>query len=134
MTSLSVPTQQSAELKVSCERIQTMSGSWADRLLASLRLVRDHQELVKVIGLKILSDCEFAAQAKIHAIFTGRRLNTVNYGFRTHLVPSQHALPREFSVGLLDWKNGKSIRLGTASFTATQPRPFRMCDILHNWE
>jgi hypothetical protein len=84
-----------------------MSGSWADKLLASLRLVRDHQELVNVIGLKVLSDREFAAHAGIYAIFTGRRQNTVNYGFRTHLIPSEHSLPREFSGGLLDWKNWK---------------------------
>jgi hypothetical protein len=81
--------------------------TWPERLQASLLLVHRHPELANSVGLKPLSNDQFAANTKIYADFTRRKPNTVNFGFRTHGIKGICALPGELRVGLVAPSNWK---------------------------
>jgi environmental stress-induced protein Ves len=106
------------------ERILRLKG-WPDIFLASLALVQERPEFVNVVGLMPFSSCQFAANAKIYAAFTGRKANTVNLGFRTHRIKKLHQLPVALRTGRFDPSNWKIYAAVGDLFLSNQQETFR---------
>jgi hypothetical protein len=105
---MTFPTNHSELSTLNTERESIRrSSTWPEMLRASLILVREHPEFMNVVGLKVISTHEFAANARIYATFTGREANTIRLGFRTHGVPTLQGLPSRLTDGLTNprfWK------------------------------
>jgi hypothetical protein len=99
--------------------------TWSDTFLASLALVNEHPDLVNVVGLMAFSSCRFAANAKIYANFTGKKANTVNWGFRTHRIKKADRLPLELRRGLADPSHWKIHIAVDDLFRSNQQETFR---------
>jgi hypothetical protein len=95
-------------LEINAERDSILQFSrWPEKLRASLNFVKDHPELSNIVGLLLISNRKFAANATIYANFIGCETNSLRLAFRTHGVPTLEQAPSYLTQGLINprfWK------------------------------
>jgi hypothetical protein len=69
---------------------------------ACLKLVKARPELANIVGLKVLTNRTFAANAVIYADFVGLKANSVRLGWRTHRLRRCGAVSSQWGSDFVD--------------------------------